>query len=243
MKEAKLIVLEGLDGSGKSTQIKIIQKYFIDHDLKFEFIHFPLYEENETGKVISSYLRGEFGSIDKIDPIFVANLYAMNRFQYLPILQKQLLENNVVLLDRYVFSNMAFQGAKYFNETQSKIMRDWIDEFEFGFLELPYPDLNIFFDVPIDFIEDRLKERKITEDRIYLQGKVDIHENDIEFQKRVQNNYLALKGYQNYEIIECAHTTTVPGSKITLWETLSPEALFNTYKKYLDNVLFNKPNV
>jgi len=243
MENTKLICLEGLDGSGKSTQIKIIQKYFIDNDIKYEFIHFPIYGNNEASNCISAYLRGEYGSINDVNPVFVANLYAMDRFLYLPTLQKQLLSNDVVLLDRYVFSNMAFQGAKHLNEAQSKIMRDWIDEFEFGFLELPYPDLNIFFDVPIDFIKERLETRRKAEDRDYLQGKVDIHENDIDFQKRVRDNYLALKGYQNYKIIECAHTTTVAGSKAILWETLSPEALFDTYKKYLDNLLFNKPNV
>lgn len=243
MSESKLIVLEGLDGSGKSTQIKLIQKYFIDNDLKYEFIHFPIYGHNEASKDIAAYLRGEYGNVNEVSPIFVANIYAMDRFLYLPTLQRQLLENDVVLLDRYVFSNMAYQGAKYLNEAQSQIMRDWIDEYEFGFLELPYPDLNIFFDVPIDFIADRLKDKRKGDDRNYLKGKTDIHEADIELQKRVRDNYLALKGYQGYEIVECAHTTTVPGSQVLLWETLSPEALFNTYKKFLDNILFNKPNV
>jgi dTMP kinase len=226
MNDAKLIVLEGLDGSGKSTQLDLIKKYFEKHNLKYEYLHFPLYEENESGKVIATYLRGEFGDINKVDPIFVANIYAMNRFQYLPILQRQLLTNDVVLLDRYVFSNMAYQGAKYNTNTQSKIIRDWIDEYEFGFLELPYPDLDIFFDVPIESIEKRLEEKREGEDRKYLQGKADIHEIDIEFQKRVRDNYLELKGYQGYEVI--------------LTEFMTPEEIFNKYKDQLDLLLFNK---
>lgn len=226
MNDAKLIVLEGLDGSGKSTQISLIQKYLEKHNLKYEYIHFPIYGDNEASNVISAYLRGEYGDINNVNPIFVANMYAMDRYLYFPKLQKQLLENDVVLLDRYVFSNMAFQGAKYLTETQAQIMRDWINEFEFGFLELPYPDLNIFLDVPLDSIEHRLTEKREGADREYLQGKVDIHEKDIEFQHRVRENYLALEGYQGYKIVETGN--------------LLPEGIFEKYVKYIDNILFNK---
>jgi len=226
MNEAKLIVLEGLDGSGKSTQIDLIKKYFEEKNLKYEYLHFPMYGNNEASKCIASYLKGEFGNINEVDPVFVANIYAMDRFLYLPTLQKQLLENDVVLLDRYVFSNMAFQGAKYLSETQAQIMRDWINEFEFGFLELPYPDLNIFFDVPLESIKKRLNIRAEEDTREYLNGKKDIHEGDFEFQKRVRENYLELKDYQGFKIIPT--------------ELMTPEEIFNKYQKYLDNVLFNK---
>lgn len=241
MSSAKLIVLEGLDGSGKSTQIEILKNYFKENKLKYDYLHFPMYGENEASKVIASYLKGEFGNIDEVNPVFVANIYAMDRFLYLPKLKKQLEENDVVLLDRYVLSNMAFQGAKYDTETQSQIMRDWIDEFEFGFLELPYPDLNIFFDVPLDFIKERLNIRVEGDTREYLDGEKDIHEADFEFQRKVRENYIALKGYQNYEIIECA-SQVLQGDGTHKWRVYEPQFLFdNQYKKYVDNVLFNKP--
>src|ERR1035437_6022523 len=113
MYKAKLVVLEGLDSSGKSTQCELIKKYFEEKKYKYSFIHFPAYENNEASKVIAAYLRGEYGDIDKVNPIFIANMYAMDRFLYLSELQKHLVEDDVVLLDRYVFSNMAYQGAKY----------------------------------------------------------------------------------------------------------------------------------
>lgn len=226
MTGAKLIVLEGLDGSGKSTQVDLIKKYLEKNNLTYEYIHFPIYGNNEASNVIAAYLRGEYGDINEVNPIFVANMYAMDRYLYLPTLQRQLMNNDVVLMDRYVFSNMAYQGAKYITETQSQIMRDWIDDFEFGFLELPYPDLDIFFDVPIESIEKRLNTREEGDTREYLNGKKDIHEADIEFQKRVRNNYLAMKDYQGYYIIET--------------EMLSPEKVFEQYKTILDLTLFNK---
>jgi len=237
MYNAKLIVCEGLDSSGKSTQIQLIKKYLEKNNYKYTYIHFPAYEHNEAGKVISAYLRGEYGKLDQVDPIFIANAYAMNRFLYLPELQKYLIENDVVLLDRYVFSNMAYQGAKFTNNTQSQIIREWINEFEFGFLELPYPDLNIFFNVPINYIEKRLSNKREGEDRIYLNGKQDIHENDIEFQKRVKENYLMLKDYQNFEIVDCVEKSKINEDEYFL---LDPENLFLKYEKLLDKLMLIK---
>lgn len=225
MSNAKLIVCEGLDGAGKSTQIDLIKQYLEKRNLKYEYMHFPIYGNNEASSVISAYLRGEYGNVSEVNPIFVANIYAMDRYLYLPTLQKQLSENDVVLLDRYVFSNMAYQGAKFNTEAQSQIMRDWINDFEFRFLELPYPNLNIFLDVPIELIESRLKEKREGNDRDYLKGKTDIHENDIEFQKRVRDNYIMLKNYPGYEIIST--------------EYLDPISIFNRYKYLIDKVIIS----
>jgi len=216
----KLIVLSGLDSSGKSTQCKLVKQYFEENKIKYSYVHFPVYGDNEASNVIASYLKGDYGDISNVNPIFVANMYAMDRYLYFPKLQKQLLENDIVLLDRYVFCNMAYQGAKYDNETQSQIMRDWINEFEFGFLELPYPDLTIFFDVPMEIIKKRLEEDRKGEDRNYLQGKTDIHENNLTFQSKVRDNYLALKDFPNYLIVEC--------------NTLNPQEIFSNYKNYID---------
>ena len=226
----KLISVSSLDGGGKTTQCELIQKYFENNNIKYVYIHFPTYD-NEAGKIVAAYLRGEYGNIDQVDPVFVANIYAMNRFLYLPKLQKQLEEVDVVLLDRYVFCNMAYQGAKYNTETQSNIIRDWINEFEFGFLELPYPDLNIFFDLPLSLIEKRLGKKRKGDDRKYLNGKTDIHETDIKFQEKVRENYLALKNYENFIMISC--------SREDEHETLedSPEEIFKKYEEQLKHAL------
>jgi len=226
MKNAKIIVLESLDGGGKGTQSNLIKKYLEHHNLKYKYLHFPMYGNNEASNVVAAYLRGEYGNIDEVNPIFVANIYAMDRYLYLPELKKHIVENDVILLDRYVFSNMAYQGAKYTSDTQSEIIRDWISELEFGFLELPYPDLNIFIDVPINLIEDRLATKRTGIDRDYLNGSDDIHEVDMAFQNRVRDNYLSLKSYLNFYTV--------------LAETLPPEEIFNKYKDLLDAVIFNK---
>ena len=94
-----------------------------------------------------------------------------------------------VLLDRYVYSNIAYQCAKVKDETEAETLRDWIFNTEYGNFGLPVPDLNIFLDVPIDFVEKKLKSSRNGQDREYLEGGQDIHEADIEFQKKVRSIY------------------------------------------------------
>lgn len=232
----KLVVLEGTDGAGKSTQIEKVKEYFNLNSLKYEYFHFPMYGHNEFSEVIAAFLRGEFGNVDEVDPYFVANIYAMDRFMFLPELEKAIEKNDVVLLDRYVFSNLGYQGAKL-EGVESEKIKTWIHQLEFGFLKLPYPDLNIFFDVPMDVVKERLEGKRTGEDRDYLQGKQDIHEADLEFQSRVRDNYLGLVGATNYKIVSCAEKYDVLSPTGAKWAVYTPDALFEMYKSSLDYVL------
>ena len=237
---SKLIVLEGIDGSGKSTQTELVKKYFKTRKLEFSFFHFPMYGHNEFSDIIARFLRGEFGSIDKVSPYFVANIYGMDRYMFLPLLQDALKVMDVVLLDRYVFSNLAYQGAKYpTHSIESAKIKQWILDFEFEFLKLPYPDLNIFFDVPAEVTRKRIEAKREGADRDYLQGKKDIHEEDFEFQERVRQNYLGvMEDSPNCKIIPC---TIEVGNKEHL--IISPEDLFKMHvKPTLDYILFGDQN-
>lgn len=219
----KLIVLEGTDAAGKSSQVKLIKEYYESIGKKVKLIHFPMYGYSAFSDIISKFLQGEFGSVDQVDPKFVANIYAMDRYMYKNQLIKDFEENDIIIMDRYVFSNLAFQGAKIKDNDESKDLISWIIEFEFHFLELPYPDLILYLDVPIKTIEERLNQERVGDDRNYLQGKKDIHEVDIDFQRRVRDIYLSLEGHSNYSIIQ-----TYNGDYI-----LSPIQLFETYKNLL----------
>ena len=230
MGKGKLIVLEGGDSAGKSTQVKQITKYFDDNNITYACEHFPKYGHNEFSEVIAKFLRGEFGTVDEVDPYFVANIYAMDRYLYLPELLQKLEDNDVVLLDRYVVSNVAFQGAKFRNEEESAKIQSWIEDFEFEFLDLPYPDLTLYMDVPSEVAEERLKDRE-GDDREYLKGKQDIHEADMEFQKRVRAVYQSYSSANNYHIIRSTVVNEDAGE--TSLRILTPEEIFESYKKLL----------
>jgi dTMP kinase len=228
MHKGKLLVLCALDSGGKGTQLKLIQDYLSDLNISFKSYHLPTYQHNYFSEIIAKYLRGELGNIDDVDPLFVATMFAMDRLRFLPDLEKMLKENEVVVLDRYIFSNIAYQGAKFKTLEESKDIRKWIKDFEFEFLKLPYPDLNLFFDVPLDIIKIRLEKERKGEDRAYLNGKQDIHEADIEFQDRVRQNFLEeMYHSRNCKTIKCEKETT-------------PESIFLSYEKHLNKLLFHE---
>lgn len=184
-----LVVLEGLDGAGKSTQVKRLRAYLESVFGSLEYIHFPRYDAPVYGGLISRFLRGDFGSNETVHPQLVALLFAEDRHGAAPGIRKVLASGGTVLLDRYVYSNIAYQCAKLKDSKEAADLREWIFNTEYGDFDLPRPDLNIFLDVPIGFVESKLKSQRGGADREYLDGGQDIHEADIEFQKKVRDIY------------------------------------------------------
>ena len=184
-----LVVLEGLDGAGKSTQVKKLREYLESVFGSLEYIHFPRYDAPVYGELISRFLRGDFGSNEAVHPQLVALLFAEDRHGAAPGMKKVLASGGTVLLDRYVYSNIAYQCAKLKDSEEAADLREWIFNTEYGDFDLPRPDLNIFLDVPIGFVESKLKSQRGGADREYLGGGQDIHEADIEFQKKVRDIY------------------------------------------------------
>ena len=184
-----LVVLEGLDGAGKSTQVKKLRTYLESLHGSLEYVHFPRYDAPVYGDLISRFLRGDFGTNETVHPQLVALLFAEDRHGAAPAMKETLSRGGAILLDRYVYSNIAYQCAKLNDDQEAERLRDWIFNTEYGDFALPKPDLNIFLDVPISFVESKLKSDRAGDDRDYLEGAQDIHEADIEFQKRVRAIY------------------------------------------------------
>lgn len=201
----KLIVIEGLDGSGKSTQIQKLRDYFTGRGLVHEFIHFPRTGVPYFGELISRFLRGEYGQVNEVDPYLVAMLYAGDRKDVSDNIYSWLREGKFVLLDRYVYSNIAYQCAKVTNKQERETLKKWILNLEFRHFGIPVPAINIFLDVPFEFTENKLREDRSGLDRKYLNGNNDIHEINLEFQKEVRQVYIeTAAGDRTLEIINCA---------------------------------------
>jgi len=187
-----LIVLEGLDGAGKSTQVKRLRNYLetrLGQGANFEYIHFPRYDAPVYGDLISRFLRGEFGDNNTVHPQLVALLFAEDRHGAAPEMKARLSAGGTILLDRYVYSNIAYQCAKLKDADEAERLRQWIFDTEYKDFGEPKPDLNIFLDVPIDFVKSNLENNRDGSDRNYLNGASDIHEADIEFQAKVKAMY------------------------------------------------------
>ena len=175
----KLFVVEGVDGSGKSTQIKLLNDYFTQKGFRCEFLHFPRTDAPYFGELIARFLRGEFGALEEVDPWLVAMLYAGDRKDASELISNWLREGKIVLLDRYTYSNIAYQCAKLSSPEEEEKLRNWILRLEFDHFAIPRPDINIFLDVPFRFTEEKLKNQRTGKDRSYLNGQSDIHESSI----------------------------------------------------------------
>lgn len=225
----RLIVIEGIDGAGKSTQIKILQNYLLEAGYSVEYLHFPRLNTPYFGELIARFLRGEFGSIDSVNPQLVAMLYAGDRMDAAPLLRSWLNEGKIVLLDRYTFSNIAYQCAKIDNIAEREKLLNWILDLEFNHFAIPKPDLNIFLDVPFSFTEQKLSDIRKGDDRDYLCGKKDIHEISLDFQRKVREVYLSLPNREEkFVVVNCSNYSG---------EMLSPNSIFEKIRVLIDSCL------
>lgn len=221
-----LIVLEGLDGAGKSTQLNLLSNYFKSLGKEVKFLHFPRFDTPIYGDLIARFLRGELGPIESVNPYLVALIYAHDRREAVPLLNQWLGNGEIVILDRYLFSNIAFQCAKVDDITDRKELREWIYNLEINQHMLPLPDLNIFLDVPITFVESKLNSEREGEERDYLNGKKDIHESSITFQERVREAYIEEARIGAVQMIDCCDRD---GSMLV------PEKIFEKILELINN--------
>jgi dTMP kinase len=201
----KLFVIEGLDGAGKSTQIKLLKDFFSDQGYNCEYLHFPRTDAPYFGELIARFLRGEFGSINDVDPYLVAMLYGGDRKDASGLISGWLKKGSIVILDRYTYSNIAYQCAKIHDKARKEELKSWILKLEFDHFGIPKPDLNIFLDVPFAFTETKLSAKRSGDDRKYLNGGSDIHESNLSFQKKVKEMYLEVAESDNrLAVVNCS---------------------------------------
>ena len=220
-----LIVLEGLDGAGKSTQVKLLKEYIQSKGKQLRYLHFPRFDAPVYGDLIAKFLRGDFGAINQVHPQLVALLFAEDRHEASTMIREWLDNGDVVLLDRYVYSNIAYQCSKLKSKEESDALRDWIFNLEYNTFNIPRPDVNLFLDVPISFVDKKLKENREGDDREYLKGKSDIHEANIQFQIDVRELYLEQTVLdKDFVRVECSGADG---------EMLPPQEIFANIEKAL----------
>lgn len=201
--KGKFIVIDGIDGTGKATQVELLQKRLKDEGFEVRVADFPRYKEKSAGPV-ELYLKGLLGSAEDVGPYRASVLYAVDRYCAVPGLE-QWLENGVLVLsNRYVAANLGHQGGKIRDPEERSRFWEWALQFEHEFFGIPRPDHNYILHAPPK-IAHRLVGSK--GERAYLGGKRrDIHEEDIGHLKASSEAYLALASAypDQFEVIDCA---------------------------------------
>ncbi len=187
MSKGKLIVFEGADGSGKSTQAKLLFDSLKKKKIPAVLTSFPRYE-SAWGKMVRRYLNGEFGDVNRVDPYFVSMLYAGDRLIASPDIKKWLNEGKTVVCDRYVASNIAHQGAKFQTSNSKLQFIKWLEDLEFNIHKIPKPDLVVLMTIP-NSVAQKFMAKRVR----------DIHEKDLVYQMRVAQEYEEYsKGKKNW---------------------------------------------
>lgn len=222
------IVLEGLDGAGKSTQIAKLRELFYSRGIESEYLHFPRFDAPVYGELIARFLRGDLGTVDAVNPYLVALLYAGDRADAAATIRRWIGEGKVVIVDRYVYSNIGYQCAKIADTEERIRLREWILKTEFEEFAIPRPDLSLFLDVPFEFTAKKLTETREGDDRAYLNGSKDIHEASLDLQRRVREVYIdAAQQGNDIEVVDCS---TEEGAMA------SPEVIFERIMHYVERL-------
>ncbi|MBI3421162.1 MAG: thymidylate kinase [Candidatus Sungbacteria bacterium] len=201
--KGKLIVLEGTDGSGKGTQLKLLAARLTKKKTPVATLAFPQYGQKSAGP-IEEYLNGKYGTKPgDVGPYAASLLYAIDRFDAAMKIRAWLAAGKTVVLDRYVDSNAGHQGGKIKNIAKRKKFLQWLYDIEYRILGVPMPDLVIILHVPAA-LNQKLVGRKTK--RAYLRrGTHDLHEANLSYLKDAEQSYLWLAKThpREHRLIEC----------------------------------------
>lgn len=209
MKTGKFVVLEGADGTGKTTQVKLLFDSLKKKNIPVVLTSFPRYESS-WGKMIRRYLNGEFGSLDKVNPYLASMLYAGDRLLASVEIKKWLTDGKIVVCDRYVASNIAHQAAKLKSKSDKLKFISWLEGLEFGVHKIPKPDVVVLLTIPTKVAQKFMKSRKL-----------DIHEVDVSYQESVAKTFREYaKGKNNW-----VEVSNVRGGKLKSLDEVNCEVV------------------
>lgn len=209
--KGKIIVIDGIDGSGKKTQtellVKTLQKEIKNKNNKKLFkkytgvvrIDFPQYEKNFFGKFLKDALTQEEFSFLKVHPKIASVIYAADRWETLKLLNNYLEKGYLIVLDRYISSNQIHQGGKIKDEIKRQEFMLWLSEMEHKIFNLPKPNLILYLSLKFE------TSRKLVEERAKKNNEsADLVEKDLEYQKNSRESAIKLANeLKNMKMIEC----------------------------------------
>lgn len=217
------ITIEGTDGSGKTTQFKLLQQRLLDAGYDVEAFDFPQYDK-PSSYFLKEYLNGNYGSADAVNPYAGSLFFALDRYEAAPAIKAALDEGKIVLSNRFTGSNMAHQGTKFKHAEERRGYFIWVDNLEFQTLGIPRPDLSIVLRVPAEIAQSQVDHEGKGS---YTDSKRDIHEADISHLQRSVEVYddMCQLFPRDFVRIDCTRDNTmlsVANINNLLWEKITP---------------------
>jgi dTMP kinase len=192
------IAIEGIDGSGKRTQIELLGNALERRGISYACFSFPRYDSS-FGQLAASYLNGEFGPLERVDPHFSALLFAGDRFESKGELEAAMASGKVVLADRYIASNLAHQSARVGPQRREEFS-SWLKRLEYGIYGLPAEDLVIYLRLPTAKAQELIGRKGA---RGYTKLSRDLQEANVKHLEQASLVYDRLATEANWRTIEC----------------------------------------
>lgn len=208
---AKLIVIDGLDGSGKATQSELVTKELTNRGYKAIKISFPNYD-SDSSSLVKMYLNGELGDDPSLVNAYAASsFYAVDRVaSFIKSWKKDYEENDFIICDRYTTSNIIHQMPKLSDDEKKKYL-DWLFDYEYEKLSIPKPDLVIFLDLDPDISQKLMSERYEGDE-----NKKDIHEKNVKYLNQCRLGAKYAIDNLDWTVIDCSDDNNIkPIEEIT----------------------------
>jgi dTMP kinase len=214
--ESKIIAIDGVDGSGKETQTRRLYDYLNGRYDKVKRISFPFYDD-ESSHLVKMYLNGEISEkAEDVNGYSASLFYATDRFiSFKRIWEKYIDEGYIIIMDRYVSSNMIHQSSKFDTVKEKEYFLDWVYDLEYNKLGLPKPDITLFLHMDFDIREALITDRA---NKIDGSKEKDIHEIDKGYMRKTHENSTFVAKRQNWNIIECVENGELKGIETILGE-------------------------
>lgn len=204
--KGKLIVIDGTDGSGKSTQVALLTRHLKKEGYKVKVVDFPEYYKNFFGKFIGHCLSEQYYNWIKVHPKIASVMYAADRWESSEEIRKWLKSGYIVIANRYVSANQIHQGGKIKSAKKRADFMRWLNEMEYEVFKIPKPNITLYLSLPIKITLELLKDRDSSKmKREYLKKRKDVHESDVDFLINSRKSALKLvKETPNFIKIECS---------------------------------------
>lgn len=205
-RKGKLIVIDGTDGSGKTTQVELLSRRLKSEGYMVKIVDFPEYYKNFFGEFIGHCLSEQYYNFLNVHPKIASVLYACDRWESKDDMEKWLKKGYIVIANRYVSANQIHQGGKTKDAKRRNDFMKWLDKMEYEVFGIPRPDVTVYLSLPIKIVLELIEERESSKmKRAYLKKGKDVHEADKNFLINSRKSALKLeKEVKNFVKVECS---------------------------------------